>query len=89
MEEIQPAVFHAQAARLALGQRLVEEIQLAAVVELPGDPVRAGKTPAAVTGEPGVSLPIPVALITMLPSGMPAIIASLTSGSWLQMVSTS
>ena len=51
------------------------------------DDIAPGHAPASVIGEPGRSLPMPVALMTMLPGGSAPMIASLRAGSWLQMYS--
>ncbi len=62
VHEIQPAILHENLAAFHLRQRLVHEIQFTAVIELPGDTF-SGNLPSQVIGEPGVSLPMPVALM--------------------------
>ena len=79
MHEVVLAVGDCEVAGGLLGLRPAHETQFAAIVQLPDDTV-GGKRASPVRGEPGVSLPMPVALMTTLPGGNPNKISSLRFG---------
>ena len=80
VDEVGPAVVRPRGRGCRLGAGLGEEDEVAAVVELPGDGALRGRRAASVSGEPGASLPRPVALTTRLPGARAASRRSLSAG---------
>ncbi|MCJ7513965.1 MAG: hypothetical protein MUO23_13500 [Anaerolineales bacterium] len=81
----EPAIFNHNSTAFGLGKCLMHEGRLAAVVESPGD----AACPSRVIGEPGVPLPMPVALMMTPYGGKSHMILSLTAGSAFCMYSLS
>ena len=79
VQEVAPAVVQLQVTRAGLVPGLAQEPEVAPVVEVP-DQDPGGKRARSPSGDPGTSLPMPVALMTREPSGSPASNASTSPG---------
>jgi hypothetical protein len=68
VDEVDPTIHDAQRLARLHRLRLFEEYEVSAIIEFPRDALR-GKIAASVRGDPGRSLPSPVAFTTIEPRG--------------------